>query len=88
MKPTVGIILSDTSFRRPVGDVGNAASYTCPAIFHVARGVTAADMVQAAPNMDLLETYLQGALDLQRRGAEIQGLSPNHGPRHMNIINE
>jgi hypothetical protein len=71
MKPTVGIILSDTAFRRPVGDVGNAASYACPAIFHVARGVSAADMVQAVPNMDLLETYLQGALDLQRRGASV-----------------
>lgn len=71
MQPTVGVILSDTSFRRPVGDVGNAASYPVPVIFHVARGVTAAEMVQPAPNMALLEIYLQGALDLQRRGASV-----------------
>jgi hypothetical protein len=71
MQPTVGVILSDTRFRRPVGDVGNAASYSHPAIFHTARGVTAAEMVQPVPNMALLETYLQGALELQRRGASV-----------------
>jgi hypothetical protein len=71
MQPTVGVILSDTRFRRPVGDVGNPQSYSCPAIFHVARGVTAAEMVQPVPNMALLEIYLQGALELQRRGASV-----------------
>jgi hypothetical protein len=40
MKPTLGVILSDTTFRRPVGDVGNAASYEHPVIFHVAKGAT------------------------------------------------
>jgi hypothetical protein len=44
--PTIGVILSDTSFRRPPGDVGSAASYACPTLFHVARGVTAAHMVR------------------------------------------
>jgi hypothetical protein len=71
MKPTVGVILSDTSFHRPIGDVGNPGSYSCPVIFHVARGVTAAEMVQPVPNMALLDIYLQGALDLQRRGANV-----------------
>ena len=71
MKPTVGVILSDTSFRRPIGDVGNPDSYSYPVIFHVARGATAAEMVQPVPNMALLETYLQGALELQRRGASL-----------------
>src|SRR6266487_2958160 len=71
MEPTIGVIMSDTSFRRPVGDVGNAESYSCPVIFHFARGATAAEMVQPVPNMALLEIYLQGALDLQRRGASI-----------------
>ena len=71
MKPTVGVILPDTSFRRPIGDVGNPGSYSCPVIFHIARGVTAAEMVQPIPNMALLEIYLQGALDLQRRGASV-----------------
>src|SRR5688572_12172174 len=57
MQPTVGVILSDTRFRRPVGDVGNAASYSHPAIFHTARGVTAAEMVQPVPNMALLAQF-------------------------------
>lgn len=71
MKPTVGVILSDTSFRRPIGDVGNPDSYSYPVIFHLARGATAAEMVQPVPNMALLEIYLQCALDLQRRGASL-----------------
>src|SRR5919198_3911263 len=69
--PTVGVILSDTTLRRPVGDVGSARSYSCPVLFHVARGVTAAEMVRPTPNKDLLETYLQGALALQERGADV-----------------
>jgi len=69
--PTVGVILSDTAFRRPVGDVGNPGSYTCPVIFHVAHGVTAVEMVRAVPNKGLLGAYLDGALALQERGADV-----------------
>ena len=71
MKPTLGVILSDTTFRRPVGDVGNAASYEHPVIFHVAKGVTAEKMVRAVPNAELLDAYLEGALALQERGASV-----------------
>jgi hypothetical protein len=71
MKPTIGVILSDTTFHRPIGDVGNPQSYSYPVIVCVARGVTAAEMVQPVPNMGLLEIYLHGALDLQQRGAGI-----------------
>jgi hypothetical protein len=69
--PTIGVILSDTSFRRPPGDVGSAASYACPTLFHVARGVTAAHMVRPVADAALLEPYLQGALALQERGADV-----------------
>jgi hypothetical protein len=71
MKPTLGVIMSDTHFRRPVGDVGNADSYDCPVIFHIARGVTSEMMVRAVPNAQLLATYLEGALALQARGAGV-----------------
>jgi hypothetical protein len=71
MKPTLGVIMSDTQFSRPVGDVGNPDSYDCPVIFHVARGVTAEMMVRAVPNAELLEPYLEGAIALQRRGAGV-----------------
>jgi hypothetical protein len=69
--PTIGVILSDTSFRRPPGDVGSAASYVCPTLFHVARGVTAAHMVRPVADPSLLGPYLQGALALQERGADV-----------------
>jgi len=74
MEPTPGVIMSDTQFSRPVGDVGNPDSYDCPVIFHVfhvARGVTAEMMVRAVPNAEVLETHLEGALALQRRGAGV-----------------
>jgi hypothetical protein len=71
MKPKLGVILSDMPFRRPVGDVGNPASYNYPVIVHVARGVTAEMMVRAVPNADLVSTYLEAALTLQIRGAAV-----------------
>lgn len=69
--PTVGVILSDMNFRRPAGDVGSPDSYSCPVIFHVARGVTPAQMVRPVADKSLLEPYLQGALALQERGADV-----------------
>ena len=68
---TVGVILSDVHLRRPAGDVGSAESYPCHVIFHVARGVTARDMVVPAPNPALLSPYLEGALTLQEQGANV-----------------
>ncbi len=51
--PSVGVILSDTTLRRPTGDVGSPDSYSCPVIFHVARGITAAEMARAVPDESL-----------------------------------
>jgi hypothetical protein len=68
---TIGVILSDTTFRRHPGDVGSPDSYACPVIFHVARGITAAGMVRAIPDESLLDPNLQGALALQERGADV-----------------
>lgn len=70
MSFTLGVIISDVKFVRPVGDVGNSATYNHPVIIHVAKGVTAAEMVRPEPNPALVESYLAGALELQRRGAQ------------------
>ena len=59
--------LSDTSFHRPIGDVGNPGSYSCPVIFHVARGVTAAEMVQPVPR-DAFEPAQRNRVASPRRG--------------------
>jgi hypothetical protein len=69
--PTVGVILSDTGFQRPPGDVGCAATYAGPTLFHVARGVTATQMVRPVADPALLAPYLEGALMLQERGADV-----------------
>src|SRR5262245_61719831 len=71
MKPTLGVVLSDMQFFRPPGDVGSPASYPLPVIFHIARGVTPAEMVRPVPNADLLDAYLEGAVALQKRGAHV-----------------
>ncbi|MCK1633833.1 aspartate/glutamate racemase family protein [Bradyrhizobium sp. 162] len=69
---TVGVIvLPERSFRRPAGDAGNAESYPCRTILHVARGLTPDDVVRPAPNAALLAPYLEGALKLQEQGANV-----------------
>jgi hypothetical protein len=68
---TVGVIRSDAQFHRPPGDVRNVESYPCRAIFEIARGVTAREMVAPEPNPALLEPYPQCALKLQERGADL-----------------
>ncbi|WP_439360357.1 hypothetical protein [Bradyrhizobium sp. DASA03007] len=69
---TVGVIvLPERSFRRPAGDAGSVNSYPCRTILHVAHGLTPSDVVLPAPNTALLAPYLEGALKLQERGANV-----------------
>lgn len=68
---TIGVVLPDLHFRRPAGDAGNADSYPCTAIFHFLHGLASRDVVMPAPNPALMAPYLEGALRLQDRGADI-----------------
>lgn len=68
MTNALGIIMLDTSFERPVGDVGNAGSWPFPVLYHTVRGATARAVVDGREG-ELLDAFVDAGEALQARGA-------------------
>lgn len=64
----VGVMMLDTTFPRPPGDVGNARTFDYPVYYEVVEG---ADPVRVVREQDpeLLEPFVEAARDLVDRGA-------------------
>jgi len=68
MTAPLGIIMLDTAFPRPVGDVGNAASWPFPVLYRTVHGATAR-LVVSGQDGPLLEAFAAAGEDLRRAGA-------------------
>ncbi len=68
MRKALGIIMLDTAFERPIGDVGNASSWPFPVLFETVKGATARVVVDGRDD-DLLDAFVAAGQTLQRRGA-------------------
>ncbi len=66
--PPLGIIMLDTRFERPPGDVGHAASWPFPVLFEVVRGATARRVV-GGRDADLADAFVAAGEALRARGA-------------------
>jgi hypothetical protein len=51
VRPVVGVVMLDTQFPRPPGDVGNIASWAAPVNFRVVRGIWPDKVVQSAKGL-------------------------------------
>lgn len=58
----------DTTFERPVGDVGNAASWPFPVLYKRVQGATARKVVSGQDD-DLLEVFVAAGQELVAEGA-------------------
>jgi hypothetical protein len=65
---TLGILMLDTAFPRPLGDVGHPASWAIPVRYRVVPGAGPARVVQAADE-SLLEPFIAAARELVHEGA-------------------
>ncbi|TNC14498.1 aspartate/glutamate racemase family protein [Methylobacterium terricola] len=64
----LGIIMLDTTFERPPGDVGHASSWPFPVLFEIVRGATARRVV-GGQDSDLGDAFVQAGQALRARGA-------------------
>ena len=74
--PTIGIAMLDTNFPRPVGDIGNPASFRYPVLYETVpqasvRQATSAD----GPDETLVAPFLTALNGLIDRGATVLGTS-------------
>lgn len=68
MTKPLGIMMLDTSFERPIGDVGNAASWPFPVLYKRITGATARKVVSGQDD-DLLDAFVAAGQELVSEGA-------------------
>lgn len=73
----VGIILIDSYFPRPLGDIGNAGSFGYPIAYSVAEGLSPQDMVAESPPATAWEALESAARQLTDLG--VRSLSTSCG---------
>ena len=73
---TIGILMVDSTFRRFVGDVGNARTWPFPVQYKIVRGATPAQMI-ALEQSDALERFKAAADELIADG--VDGISTTCG---------
>jgi len=73
MKPApganLGVLMLDTRFPRPVGDLGNAVTYPFPVLFHIVSGASP-DAVVRKKGEGHLDAFIDGARALVADGVD------------------
>lgn len=64
----VGVLMLDTRFPRPVGDIGNARSFDFPVRYKTVRGAVTAKIMGDDPDPALLQPFLVAARELESEG--------------------
>lgn len=68
----VGVIMLDTAFPRPLGDIGNPATFGGQGLYEIVSGATASRVIEGDPrDPDLLAGFLAARDRLIARGASV-----------------
>ncbi|KJC40406.1 hypothetical protein UP09_23235 [Bradyrhizobium sp. LTSP885] len=67
---TIGILMLDTRFPRPRGDIGNALSYDFPVRYKIVRGAHPTRIMGDHPEPALLEPFKAAARELEAEGVK------------------
>jgi hypothetical protein len=69
---TLGVVMLDTRFPRPVGDIGNPATFPCRTLYRRLTGVKVEDViVDAAVDPSVADAVLLAASELAAEGADM-----------------
>jgi len=65
----IGILMLDTKFARPVGDIGNARTFDFPVRYRIVRGASP-DRVVKEGDPRLVEPFIRAGMELQNEGVK------------------
>jgi hypothetical protein len=68
VSPLLGIVMLDTRFPRPPGDIGNPRTFACPVRYRTVRGASPRRVV-VERDPSLLAPFVEAARALEREGA-------------------
>ncbi|MDA9403630.1 aspartate/glutamate racemase family protein [Bradyrhizobium sp. CCBAU 45389] len=66
----IGVLMLDTVFPRPPGDIGNARSYDFPVRYKTVRGALATKIMGDHPDADLIAPFITAARELEAEGVK------------------
>src|SRR3954468_24275227 len=64
----LGILMLDTRFPRPPGDVGNATTWPFPTQYRIVKGADTSRIMGEEPDPTLLAPFIEAAQDLEAHG--------------------
>ncbi|HMR54833.1 MAG TPA: aspartate/glutamate racemase family protein [Amaricoccus sp.] len=64
----VGVLMLDTVFPRPRGDIGNAYSFDFPVRYKTVRGAVTSKIMEDQPDDDLIAPFIAAAKELEAEG--------------------
>lgn len=73
----IGVLMLDTQFPRPAGDIGNAASYPFPVLYKKVVGAVTSKIMGDEPAPDMLVPFIEAARELEKEG--VQGITTSCG---------
>jgi|SRR5699024_2626619 len=72
----LGILMLDTKFPRPVGDMGNANTWSYPVLYKIVKGASV-DKVVKKGERQLIPRFIEAAKELESQG--VQAITTNCG---------
>lgn len=72
----IGILMLDTTFPRPIGDMGNALTWPYPVLYKVVKGAYVKKVVKEGDKA-LIPLFIEAALELQASG--VKAITTNCG---------
>lgn len=85
----VGILMLDTRFPRPPGDVGHVETWQAMGLrplFRVVPGAVPDEIVHTQPHPDWLNAFIQAGLELVAKGAQVLTTSCGFLARHQEAL--
>ncbi|MFC4559854.1 aspartate/glutamate racemase family protein [Virgibacillus kekensis] len=67
--PKIGVLMLDTSFKRPVGDIGNPETFPFPLAYRVVKNAIP-DSVVKRPDQSLVSYFARAAKELEEDGVK------------------
>lgn len=64
----IGVLMLDTKFPRPPGDIGNASSFDFPVRYKTVRDAVQSRVMGDQPDEDLIGPFIQAARELEAEG--------------------
>ncbi|KAB1082239.1 aspartate/glutamate racemase family protein [Neorhizobium galegae] len=66
----IGVLMLDTVFPRPKGDIGNAYSYDFPIRYKTVKGAAPSRIMGDTPDAELLSPFIEAARELEAEGVK------------------